>query len=141
MKLPIAIILTVAAPSLVIALAQEASKNTWDGVYTEEQAKRGEGLYSQSCASCHAPDLTGVDAAPSLTGPGFNSGWSDLTVGDLLERIRTTMPADGPGSLSRQQYTDIIAFLLAKDGFPAGQTELPQQTEILKQIKILAQKP
>ena len=133
--------MTLATASLAAALAQETSKSTWDSVYSEAQAGRGEALYSQSCASCHAPDLTGVDAAPSLTGPGFNSGWNDLTVGDLLERIRTTMPADGPGSLTRQQYVDVVAFLLAKDGFPAGPTELPTQTEALKQIKIVVQKP
>jgi mono/diheme cytochrome c family protein len=141
MKLRLAIVLSVALPSLVLALAQEAPKTTRDGVYTEAQSKRGEALYAQSCGSCHAPDLTGADAAPSLTGPSFDSGWNDLSVGDLLERIRTTMPADGPGSLTRDQYVDIVAFLLSKDGCPPGQTDLPAQTEALKQIKIATGKP
>ena len=127
--------------TVVFAIAQDKPKTTWDGVFTDAQAKRGEAQYSQSCSSCHSPDLTGGDSAPSLTGPDFNASWNDLSVGDLAERIRTTMPADGPGSLSRQQYVDILTFLLAKDGFPAGQTELPTTDEDLKQLKIVAQKP
>ena len=51
------------------------------------------------------------------------------------------MPADKPGSLSRQDNADVVAFLLAKNGFPAGDAELLTQTEILKGIKILTQKP
>ena len=125
---------------MALAFAQERPKTTWDGVFSDAQAKRGEGLYSQSCGSCHGADLSGSDA-PSLTGAAFNTGWNDLSAGDLADRVRTTMPADAPGSLSRQQYVDIVAFILAKDGFPSGQTELPAEDEALKQIKIVAQKP
>lgn len=124
----------------VAALQAGQSKTTWDGVYTEAQAKRGETLYSQSCASCHGPDLAGLDTAPSLTGPEFNASWNDMPVDDLFERVRTTMPADAPGSLNRQQYADIVAFLLAKDNFPAGSAELPPENAALKEIKIVAQK-
>jgi len=117
------------------AIAQEG-KTTQDGVYTEAQAKRGEVAYGQYCAKCHGPDLSGADAAPSLTGGDFNVGWNDLTAGDLADRIRTTMPADAVGSLSRTDVADIVAFIFAKDGLPPGQTELPAQSELLKQIKI-----
>ena|SRR5438874_10099050 len=126
---------------LGIAAHQNEDKTTWSGVYTEAQAKRGEALYGQYCTKCHGPDLSGADAAPPLTGGEFNSGWNDLTVGDLFERLRITMPADKPGTVSRQDNADIAAFLLAKNGFPAGNGELPTQTEILKGIKILTQKP
>ena len=83
----------------------------------------------------------GADVAPPLTGTEFTSGWNDLTVGDLFERLRITMPADKPGTVSAQDNADIIAFLLAKNGFPAGGTDLAAQTEVLKTIKILTQKP
>jgi mono/diheme cytochrome c family protein len=121
---------------------QEAvGKAAWNGVYTEAQAKRGETAYAQYCAKCHGPDLVGADVAPPLAGVEFQSGWNDLTVGDLFERLRITMPADKPGTVSRQDNADLVAFLLAKNGFPAGDAELPTQTEILKTIKILTQKP
>src|SRR5215471_14438735 len=69
---------------------QAAGKSTQDGVYTDAQAKRGEAAYGKTCAGCHGPDLAGADTAPSLTGGEFNSGWGDLTLDDLFDRIKTT---------------------------------------------------
>lgn len=122
-------------------VAAQAPKSQWDGVYTAEQAKRGEALYSQYCASCHGPDLAGGEMAPGLTGGEFSSNWNDLTLGELFDRIRISMPQNAPGSLSRQQNADILAYTLFKSSVPAGKTELPTQTELLAQIKFMAQKP
>jgi mono/diheme cytochrome c family protein len=80
--------------------AQSAAKTTWDGVYSEAQAKRGEAEYTKTCAGCHGPELAGADAAPSLTGPEFNASWNDLTADELAERVKVTMPADAPNTLS-----------------------------------------
>jgi mono/diheme cytochrome c family protein len=121
--------------------AQTAGKSQWDGVYTDAQAKRGEELYSQYCASCHGPDLSGGEMAPGLTGGDFSSNWNDLSLGELFERIRVSMPQNAPGSLSRQQNADILAFVLYKGNFPAGSDELPTQTEVLNTIKFMAFKP
>ena len=129
------------AASIGAAPIQDQPKTTWDGVYSDAQAKRGESVYSQSCASCHGPDLAGLDTAPSLSGADFNTGWNDLPLSDLFERVKTTMPGDAAGSLQPQQYADVIAFLLAKDNFPAGASELPADSEPLKQIKFVAKKP
>jgi mono/diheme cytochrome c family protein len=118
-----------------------AAKTTWDGVYTEAQAKRGEALYTEKCSGCHGPELSGADTAPSLTGPDFNASWNDLSADELAERIRVTMPADAAGTLSREDTAAIMAFIFSKDNFPAGDTELPTASEALKEIKILAQKP
>jgi mono/diheme cytochrome c family protein len=123
-----------------VATAQ-APRTTWSGVYTEAQAKRGADLYSVNCASCHGPDLGGVDSAPSLAGGEFNTNWNDLALHDLMERIRATMPADKPGSLERQQIADIMAFMLSKANFPAGAAELPAEEQALKDIKFLSAKP
>jgi len=122
-------------------IAAQQAKSQWDGVYTEDQAKRGEGLYSQYCASCHGPDLAGGEMAPGLTGGEFSSNWNDLSLGELFERMRISMPQNAPGSLSRQQNADILSFVLYKSNFPAGTTELPTQTEVLNTIKFMASKP
>ena len=79
--------------------------------------------------------------APSLTGGEFTANWNDLSLGDLYERFRISMPQNAPGSLSRQQNSDILAYVLRKMNMPAGTTELPTQTEVLKEIKFLAAKP
>jgi mono/diheme cytochrome c family protein len=122
-------------------VAAQAPKSQWDGVYTEDQAKRGEPLYSQYCASCHGPDLSGGEMAPGLTGGEFQSNWNDLSLGELFERMRISMPQNSPGSLSRQQNADILAYVLFKGNYPTGQTELPTQTEVLNTIKFVAAKP
>jgi quinoprotein glucose dehydrogenase len=109
-------------------------------VYSEEQAKRGGALYYRLCANCHGTELEGADMSPPLTGSAFMSNWDGLTLGDLFDRIRITMPADRPGSLERQQNADIIAYLLSFNKFPAGQAELPREAQVLKQIRIEASK-
>lgn len=121
--------------------AQSADRSVWDGVYTAEQAKRGEALYASNCASCHGSALGGGESAPPLTGGEFMANWNGLTVGDLFDRIRVSMPADRPGQLGRQQNADILAFMLSVSQFPAGKSELEHQSEVLKQIRIEAEKP
>ena len=119
----------------------QEKRSIWSGVYSAEQAKRGEGTYAQSCAACHGATLEGGEMAPPLVGGMFNSNWNGLTLGDLMERTRVSMPQNNPGSLSRQQYADILAFMLASGTFPAGQVELPRETEMLKLITFEASKP
>jgi mono/diheme cytochrome c family protein len=138
MKITVAILMLAGVNALVAA---QAPRTTWNGVYTEAQAKRGADLYDANCASCHGPDLGGVDSAPSLVGAEFNTNWNDLSLNDLMERIRATMPADKPGSLERQQIADIMAFILSKGNFPAGTTEVPTQAEGLKASQFLSAKP
>ena len=123
---------------LAAALFALQTQTTWDGVYTPEQAKRGAELYANQCASCHGLALTGGESAPALTGGDFMSNWNQLTLGDLFDRIRTTMPADKPGTLTRAQTASVLAHILNVGEFPAGKTELSTQTEFLKQIRIEA---
>ena len=121
--------------------AQPPTKSIWDGVYTEAQATRGKALYSQECASCHGSELTGGEMAPPLAGGEFMAGWDGLTVGDLFERIRISMPQNSPGSLSGQQNVDVLSFIFNSNKFPAGTAEMPKEAGILKQIKFEVKKP
>jgi len=121
--------------------AQPTTKSVWEGVYTEEQAKRGGPMYSEHCASCHGPELMGGEMAPPLATGDFISGWDGLTLGDLFERMRISMPQNAPGSLSGQQNADILAFMLSANKFPTGTSELSNQAMVLKTIKFEAKKP
>ena len=116
-------------------------KTQWDAVYTLEQARRGEPLYNEHCAPCHAQDMTGGETAPPLAGGVFAANWTELTLGDIFERIRISMPANNPAALTRAQKADVLAYMLYRGGYPTGDMELPQQTEFLKAIGFLAQKP
>lgn len=119
----------------------QTQKTVWDGVYTEEQAKRGAQVYADHCAMCHGDGLGGVESAPALTGPGFYATWEGETVNALFERIRMSMPQDNPGSLTRAQNADLIAHMLRVGGYPVGTTELEGQAGALSQIKVLTYKP
>lgn len=126
---------------LAAAPAQEAARTTWDGIYTEKQSERGQELYAQHCAACHSDTLTGGEQAPPLTGPEFLANWGSLTVGDLFERVRTTMPPGRASKLNRQINADVISYMLKVGGYPAGEAELSTATEVLKQIRIVANRP
>ncbi len=107
------VVAAIAALGLLRAQAPTSSdsRSVWDGVYTEEQAKRGETIYRKECAACHGDILTGGESAPPLTGGAFLANWNGLTMGDLFDRIRKTMPQSAPGRLTRQQDADILAFM------------------------------
>ena len=115
--------------------AQSPARSLWDGVYTQDQAKRGQAAYTEKCARCHGADLGSADSVPALSGTDFLSNWNTKTVGDLFDRIRTSMPADKPGSLTRQQDADIVAYVLSVNKFPEGKNELDTDSETLKQIQ------
>ncbi|OFW29603.1 MAG: hypothetical protein A3H97_01545 [Acidobacteria bacterium RIFCSPLOWO2_02_FULL_65_29] len=123
-----------------ISVVRAQDKTVWDGVYTEAQATRGEALWGDTCAKCHGADLTGGDA-PGLIGSEFGGNWDDLTLGDLADRVRISMPQDNPQSLTREQVADLLALILRRNRLPAGATDLPSQAEALRTIKYKANKP
>lgn len=123
------------------ALAQDAGKSVWQGIYSPEQAERGAGVYSQRCGACHGAALNGTGEAPALVGGEFVSHWDTMTVGDLYDRVRTTMPQNDPMSMTREEYADVLAFLLKNNGFPAGSQPLDKRSEVLATIGITAEKP
>lgn len=119
-----------------VTVAAQAKRSVNEGVYTAEQAKRGEALYKENCSACHGDNLEGSGPMPPLAGKDFLANWQGKTVGDLFEKTSTTMPATAPGSLTPEQAADIISFLLSKDNYPAGSAALESKTEPLAQITI-----
>jgi len=109
-------------------------------VFTQKQADRGKPLYIERCSECHLETLSGADMTPPLIGGDFLSNWDDLTLGDLFERIRKTMPLSKPGSLTRAVEADVLAYILSVNKFPVGETELSHDTPVLSQIRIQATK-
>jgi alcohol dehydrogenase (cytochrome c) len=117
--------------------SQKATGHVQPGVYTSAQARRGEALYAQSCASCHGARLEGVPAA-QLAGEKFLAKWGagNRTIDDLYYFTRTQMPDGHPESLNNQQYVDIIAYMLQRNGYADGGQELPADSAILAKIKL-----
>lgn len=112
------------------ANAQAAqTKTIWDGVYTEAQATRGQRAAQQNCGACHSPTTEWSSSV-------FITSWAGQPIGALHTHLRATMPMDGPGRLSPQQYADIVAYMLKLNKVPAGQTELPSDDAGLRRIEV-----
>jgi mono/diheme cytochrome c family protein len=136
------VVVTFAAlAAAVIVRAQDAPRTVWDGVYTEAQAERGKAIYFEKCVQCHGPTLMGGGAgAGPLQGATFSGNWNGVPLGDMLDRLRQSMPLDKPSTLSRQQSADVLAYIFSVNKFPPGKTELSRQTEILNTIQFKATK-
>jgi len=106
------------------------------GVYTAAQAQAGAKLFAENCAMCHSADLSG-DAGPPLAGKAFLSKWTGQTADDLHDIVATQMPLTSPGSLKPDEALAVVAFILSKNGYPAGAAPLQQAK--LKTITIKAQ--
>ena len=132
--------------------AQPAGVRTvWDGVYTEAQARRGAAAYNSECSYCHRDDLTGgffdggAGQAPALAGAkafgsSFGERWNDVSVGEMVATVASSMPQQKPASLTLQQYVDIVSYLFSKNGVPAGNVELATDIEKLGQISIIVRR-
>jgi mono/diheme cytochrome c family protein len=123
------------------ASAQVGKKSIWDGVYTSDQANRGQEIYDKRCTECHQDDLSGGgdEAAPVLRGADFFARWNDKTVADLFQKISGSMPRTAPGTLSPSATNELIAFILKKNQIPASDAPLPVESAKLQQIVITDQ--
>jgi mono/diheme cytochrome c family protein len=117
--------------ALVAALSMTARagqlRSVTEGVYSGGQAARGQAIYQVQCAECHGKAMEGT-IGPPLAGESFLSEWSARPLATLVDKIQKTMPFNLPGSLSRQQSTDLAAYMLQAGKFPAGQVELSDAT-------------
>ena len=114
--------------ALASSAAQTRPQTTMGGVYTAQQAMRGEQTYSSTCISCHPPGWYSL--------PAFKDKWNGLPLSKLFEVVTETMPKNEPGSLSDKEYIDAIAFILRANKSPAGKTELPADAAALRRIRI-----
>ena len=115
-------------------------RSVWDSVYTDEQGKRGLAVYAAKCSRCHQDSLIGDDDSAPLAGDEFLGHWDGMPVKALHDLIRQTMPDDDPGTVSRPEISDVLAYILKFNRFPAGRTELPVDSDSLKAIQFDAKK-
>jgi quinoprotein glucose dehydrogenase len=129
----------------------QAPASVWAGVYTQQQAKRGQALYRQECAACHGDALEGngqseraerlARALPPLSGDVFKGNWNGRPLSDLFDKMKKTMPRDDPGRISLTQNADILAYILSFNEFPAGKAEIPADPSLLTETLFEAVKP
>jgi alcohol dehydrogenase (cytochrome c) len=93
--------------------------------FTEQQARRGQAVYAESCALCHGPHLNDGQFGPPVKGSVFKTRWHDQAPEALWSAIIKRMPPASPGSLDSRAYTDVEAYLLQENGEAAGTAQLP----------------
>jgi mono/diheme cytochrome c family protein len=119
--------------------------SVWEGVFTEAQANRGQAVYPGSCGACHgrrlngAPDDPDMRSTPPLARAPFLRSWEGRSLATLFEYTRATMPEDNPGSLTDEEYVDVIAYMLSVSGMPAGDDELRPEPRSLSRALIRQQ--
>jgi mono/diheme cytochrome c family protein len=123
------------------ASVAEPTHTVWDSVYTAAQASHGDSLYKATCVKCHGATLGGGDEGSPLVGSAFLGNWRDLTLDQLFDKIRTSMPPDNPKSIATRDVADLVAYLLAQNQFPAGAKVLTDSLDRLKDIKITTSRP
>ena len=122
----------VLAAAVVIAANGQAPAGA---LYTSAQADAGEVLYDEQCVSCHGPLSAFVPEMAALLGDHtFRNRWEDRSLGELFQLIQEEMPQDAPGSLSNDETASLVAFILAGNRFPAGDTALSNDLEALNDI-------
>lgn len=124
----VALALVPIGASRVLSAQPAARVTTADGVFTAAQAKSGGDLYTMLCQSCHA--------AITHTGTPFRSKWVGRTLGELYTYIREEMPKTEPGSLSEEEYTLVLAYILRMNGMPAGRRALTASDASMSRIRI-----
>ena len=124
-----------AVVALTLGLCTASAQSTGtvlDGVYTTEQAARGQDAYRDYCVACHE----GIDQeGPDLKGSAFIDRWRGDDLNVLFTQIRTNMPGNRPGGLSESTYIDVLAFLLSANGLPAGRKELT--ADVIRSVQLV----
>jgi ankyrin repeat protein len=122
--------------SAPVLRASDTTRTSFDGVYTDAQAVRGQQTYAQACAVCHLDNLQGDRVSPPLVGPAFTARYVGGTVLEMVSAIRSSMPQNAPDTLGDERYVDLVSYLLKANGSPSGATELGVDPSGLDQILV-----
>lgn len=97
---------------LAPAFAQDAS------------VERGGVTFTAECSRCHVPIEMGVR---------LKARWIGRSGQELFEQIRSTMPAETPGSLSNDEYYDLTAFILSSGNvkIEGGEIGVPELAALM----------
>ena len=110
------------------AASSPSGSSVLEGVFTSRQASRGEQRFRQVCAACHSTN--------EFRGGRFRIRWVGQTAGDIFDLVSTTMPEGDPGSLSPEDYANLLAYFFSLNGYPAVEEPLPADVSALQNLRI-----
>jgi alcohol dehydrogenase (cytochrome c) len=120
----------IAATGSAKSLAGSTGAQGW---YSTDQAAQGAALFAQKCALCHGAKLQG-GAGPALAGKQFFLRYRGKPLSALWSTIHTEMPLTAPSTLSSAQSLALVAFILQRNGFPAGPSPIVGHYDITRII-------
>jgi mono/diheme cytochrome c family protein len=115
------------APAAAQSSDSSAGASVLAGAYTDAQATRGQAVFRGTCGNCHGTS--------EFAGAPFQRKWAGQPILTFFEHVRTSMPLDNPGGLSRAEYAAVLAYILKLNSYPEGKAELPTEDEALRLIR------
>jgi len=98
-----------------------------------ELADIGAKIFSNRCARCHGASGQGI-IGPALIGGTANLSKFETADG-IYSYISLAMPMDAPGTLTTDEYTQVLGFLLVQNGLAPKEQSF--NGDGLKGIKLL----
>ena len=98
------------------------------GSHTQAQATSGEQVFDENCSACHS--------TREFYGSEFQYSWGSRNARSFFRLVSRTMPDDAPGSLTEEQYVDVLAYILDLNGYPAGTTPLTADQEAMRALRL-----
>jgi len=102
-----------------------ASSSTTAAATFQTMSAAGQSVYSGKCAGCHGANGQG-GSGPALWGSAATLGTYNgntlfaKNAQDMLNFISTKMPLSAPGSLTHEQYLDVLSYILVQGNQVSG---------------------
>ena len=121
----------------IVALCMVPLTALADGTpfFSTAQLAQGRWEYSQKCAVCHGAQLQG-GGAPTLKGATFVAQWNGKLLKDFYSYVYHNMPLGQAGALSGQEYADIVAYILGRNGVPAGTEKFTPTSPMERKLEL-----
>ena len=126
----IAIVAAIATAPVASAQEPAAARTTTAGIYSSEQADRGQAVFDAKCQSCHGAEFEGGTLAPALKGSEFLTPFQGKPLRRIYSRIISTMPPDDIGSLTESETLTLVALVLRANGYSAGPDALARADDL-----------
>ena len=126
----IAIVAAIATAPVAWAQEPAAARTTTAGIYSSEQADRGQALFDAKCQSCHGAEFEGGTLAPALKGSEFLAPFQGKPLRRIYSRIISTMPPDDIGSRTESETLTLVALVLRANGYAAGSDALARADDL-----------
>ncbi len=124
--LAVAVTLGLLWAAALSATSSSSQATTNDGIYSKAQADAAKAQFDKLCASCHAFTVAEKKKPEDLPlgDEPFIKAWEGKPVMELASLIEFTMPNDGSAIVTGEEALNLVAYILQRNGYPAGDAPL-----------------